>query len=209
MSKNYGPSCRICRREGAKLFLKGTKCSSEKCPFNKRDYSPGQHGQRKGKLSNYGIQLREKQKVKRIYGILERQFRFYFSKAERSRGVTGEKLLEFLERRMDNVLYRLGIAASRAQARQMVRHNFVYVNQRRVNLPNFMVKKGDVVEIKSKKEATLNRLKQNLESVKDRGVPAWLNFEANSFKATVIDLPKREDVAFPIEEQLIVELYSK
>lgn len=211
MSKYYGPSCRLCRREGQKLFLKGTKCSTEKCPFNKREYSPGQHGQKqkRSKLSNYGLQLREKQKVKRIYGILERQFRFYFSKAERSRGVTGEKLLEFLERRLDNVLYRLGLATSRSQGRQMVRHNFIYVNQRRVNLPNYMVKKGDVLEIKGKKEKAINYLKQNVEKVKERGVPPWLSFDLNSLKAKVVDLPKREDVAFPIEEQLIVELYSK
>lgn len=209
MPKDYGPSCRLCRREGTKLFLKGTKCSTEKCPFNKRDYSPGQHGQKRVKLSDYGRQLREKQKVKRIYGVLERQFRFYFRKAERSREVTGEKLLELLERRLDNVIYRLGLATSRAQARQMVRHNFIYVNQKRVNLPNFMVKKGDVLEIKSKKEKALNYLKQNLEKVKERGIPPWLNFDLNLLRATVADLPKREDVGFPIEEQLIVELYSK
>lgn len=209
MSKYYGPSCRLCRREGQKLFLKGTRCSGEKCSFNKREYLPGQHGQKRSKLSNYGVQLREKQKVKRLYGVLEKQFRFYFSKAERSRGVTGEKLLEFLERRLDNVLYRLGLAASRAQGRQMVRHNFIYVNERRVNLPNYMVKKGDILEIKGKKEKTINSLKQNLEKVKDRGVPAWLSLDPAGLKAKVLDMPKRDDVAFPIEEQLIVELYSK
>lgn len=209
MSKNHGPSCRLCRREGGKLFLKGTKCSTEKCPFNKRDYSPGQHGQKRVKMSNYGLQLREKQKVKRVYGVLERQFRFYFKKAERSRGVTGEKLLEFLERRLDNVVYRLGLAASRSQARQMVRHNFIYVNQRRVNLPNFMVKKGDVLEVKAKKEKALQGVKQNLEAVKDRGIPPWLDFKPGSLQAKVVELPKREDVGLPVEEQLIVELYSK
>lgn len=209
MANDHGPSCRLCRRQGQKLFLKGTKCTSEKCSFTKREYSPGQHGQKRAKLSNYGLQLREKQKVKRLYGILERQFRFYFSKAERSRGVTGEKLLEFLERRLDNVLYRLGLATSRAQGRQIVRHNFVYVNGRRANLPNYMVKKGDEVEVKAKKEKGINYLKQNLEKVKDRGVPSWLSLDPAGLKAKVVEMPKRDDVAFPIEEQLIVELYSK
>lgn len=209
MGRYIGSVCRLCRREGEKLFLKGTKCTTEKCPISRRDYAPGQHGQGGGrKLSNYGLQLREKQKAKRTYGILERQFRRYFALASRSKGVTGKVLLQLLERRLDNVIFRLGIATSRNQARQMVRHNFIYVNSKRVNIPSCLVDKDDVVTIKQKENAG-KLARANLELSKERSVPAWLEFDAAKLEAKVIRLPERDDVKQPIQEQLIVELYSK
>lgn len=210
MARYTGSVCRLCRREQEKLFLKGNKCTSEKCPIAKRAYPPGQHGQTKskGKLSNYGHQLREKQKVKRMYGVLERQFRRYFADASRTKGVTGKVLLQLLERRLDNVIFRIGISPSRAGARQIVRHNFVFVNSHRVNIPSFLVKAGDAIEIRAKEKAQ-GKLKENLELTKDRTVPSWLGVDASHFKAKVIKLPEREDIQQPIEEQLIVELYSK
>jgi len=193
-----------------KLFLKGTRCTTEKCSFARRQYIPGQHGQKqtRQKLSNYAQQLREKQKVKRIYGILERQFRNYFEKAAKTKGVTGETLLQYLERRIDNVVFHLHLATSRSEARQIVRHNHVYVNNHKVNVPSFLVKKDDAIEVKAK-ETFRKKLQNNLEVSKERGMPAWLEFDANNFKAKVLRLPERADISLPIKEQLIVELYSK
>ena len=209
MSKNHGPSCRLCRREGGKLFLKGTKCSTEKCPFNKRDYSPGQHGQRRrSKLSDYGMQLREKQKVKRIYGVLEKQFRGYFQKSERQKGVTGEILLQMLERRLDNAVFRSCFASSRAQARQMVKHNNIAVNGTKVNIPSYLIKKDDIISVNAKEE-NKKRIEEGIKVNMDRGVPKWIKPDETKLSATVLNLPDRDDVGFPIEEQLIVELYSK
>ena len=208
MARYTGPACRICRRQGIKLFLKGTKCTTEKCPFNRRGFAPGQHGKARIKLSDYGIQLREKQKVRRIYGVYERQFRRYFAIAGRWRGVTGEKLLELLERRLDNAVFRLGFAASRAQARQLVKHGHVSVNGRRVTLPSFGVRPGQAIEMLGTEEQ-LKRVKETRDSLADRAVPPWLTREAEALKATVTGTPSRQDVQFPIQEQLIVELYSK
>jgi small subunit ribosomal protein S4 len=209
MGRYIDAVCRLCRREGEKLFLKGTKCFTEKCPAAKRGYPPGQHGEgRRQKLSNYGLQLREKQKVRRMYGILERQFRKYFEIAAKTKGVTGKVLLQLLERRLDNVIFRLGIAISRAQARQIVRHNFIYVNSKRVNIPSFLLSKDDVIQIKTKDKAK-NKIKENLEISKDRTVPAWLEFNSSELNAKILRLPEKEDIQQPIQEQLIVELYSK
>jgi small subunit ribosomal protein S4 len=209
MARRTGAMCRLCRREGIKLFLKGTRCVSEKCSFDKRGYCPGQHGQRrKGKFSDYGMQLREKQKVKRIYGVLEKQFRGYFQKAEKQKGVTGETLLQMLERRLDNVVFRSCLASSRAEARQMVKHNMITVNEQKVNIPSYLIKKNDIITIKSNSDA-LKRIEASLKVNKDRGLPKWIMLNDTQLSATVIALPDREDVGFPIEEQLIVELYSK
>ena len=207
MARYLGSSCRLCRREGTKLFLKGTRCVG-KCPFDKRAYSPGQHGQRRQKLSNYGVQLREKQKVKRIYGVLEKQFRVYFKRAARSKGVTGEILLQLLEQRLDNVVFRLCFAASRTEGRQRVRHGFIEVNGKRVDIPSYTVKKGDIIKVKAK-DKVLKKIKDEAELIKDRGTPKWLKANYENLQGEVIDLPLREDVGFPIREQLIVELYSK
>ncbi len=209
MGRYTGAVCRLCRRQGEKLFLKGTRCQTEKCAANKRAYPPGQHGQgRRQKLSNYGVQLKEKQKVKRIYGVLEKQFRTYFKLASKSKGVTGKVLLQLLERRLDNVIFRMGLAISRSQARQIVRHNWVAVNSRRVNIPSYLVDKDDLVEIKAKDKAKI-KVKDNLELSKDRTVPSWLEFNAVEMKAKVLRLPEKGDIQQPIQEQLIVELYSK
>jgi small subunit ribosomal protein S4 len=211
MGRYIGAVCRLCRRQGEKLFLKGTRCNTEKCAATKRAFPPGQHGQAKGgrsKLSNYGVQLREKQKVKRIYGIMEKQFRRYFQTAAKTKGVTGKVLLQLLERRLDNAIFRMGIANSRVQARQIVRHNFVYVNSRRVNIPSFLLDKDDVVQVKGKDKAMI-KIKDNLELSKDRTVPTWLEFDKNQFSAKITRLPGKEDIQQTIQEQLIVELYSK
>ena len=209
MARYKNAVCRLCRREGEKLFLKGNKCVTEKCAVAKRSYAPGQHGSgARQKLSNYGLQLREKQKVKRMYGILEKQFRRYFNLAAKKKGVTGKILLQLLERRLDNVIFRLGLATSRPQARQIVRHNQVYVNSRRVNIPSYLIDKDDVVQIKTKEKA-LGKIKENLELTKDRTVAPWLEFNSGDFSAKVLRLPEKEDIQQPIEEQLIVELYSK
>ncbi|MBI4313920.1 MAG: 30S ribosomal protein S4 [Candidatus Omnitrophica bacterium] len=208
MARYAGPACRVCRRQGIKLFLKGTKCTTDKCVFNKRGFPPGQHGKSRIKMSDYGLRLREKQKVKHIYGIFERQFRRYFDIASRSRGVTGEKLLELLERRLDNVIFRLGYASSRAQARQMVLHGHVVVNGRPVNVPSFMVRAGQMVSVRGTEEQ-LKRVRETREILKDRGVPQWLGRHSEELKATIQGNPSRDDVQFPIQEQLIVELYSK
>jgi small subunit ribosomal protein S4 len=208
MGKYKGSVCRLCRREGMKLFFKGPKCVSDKCPVSKRPFAPGQHGKMRIKLSDYGIQLREKQKVKRIYGLLERQFKFYFHKAERSKGVTGEKLLEFLERRVDNVIFRVLFALTRPQARQMVANGHVYVNNHKVDRPSYLVKIGDALHLKCS-EKQKAKIKEMIELSKDRAVPRWLKPDFDNLKAEVIAIPTREDVGFPIKEQLIIELYSK
>lgn len=208
MARYIKATCRLCRRQGEKLFLKGTKCSGPKCTITRRDYAPGQHGAKKLKLSNYGLQLKEKQKVKRIYGVMEKQFRRYFQVASKSKGVTGKVLLQLLERRLDNVIFRMGLATSRSAARQMVRHNFILVNSHRVNIPSYLVDKDDVVEVASK-ERLRNRVKENMEFTKDRGVAGWLEFSPAQIKAKVLRLPQKDDIPGMIQEQLIVELYSK
>ena len=209
MARYIGPVCRLCRREGMKLFLKGERCYTEKCAIEKRNLPPGQHGKlRKAKLVGYGLQLREKQKVKRIYGVLENQFRRYFETAERTRGITGETLLQLLERRMDNVIYRLGLATSRAQARQLVRHGHFQVNGKKVDIPSYSVKVGDVVTVResSRKNASILHA---VEEVKGRGIPEWLSFDAATFTGRINSMPTREQINLPVQEQLIVELYSK
>lgn len=208
MGRHIGPSCRLCRREGMQLFLKGERCFKDKCAVKRRNYAPGQHGKRRVKLQGYGLQLREKQKVKRIYGVFERQFRLYFQRAAARKGVTGENLLAILERRLDNVVYRLGFAASRAQARQLVNHGHFTVNTRKVDVASFQVRKGDIVELRagSRKNATIQG---NLDTAQGRGIPNWLSLDAGNFRGTVTGLPRREDIGLPIQENLIVELYSK
>lgn len=209
MAKYTGPSCRLCRREMQKLFLKGTRCNTEKCGVARRAFPPGQHGQARGtKLSNYGLQLREKQKVKRIYGVMEKQFRRYFSIASKTKGVTGRVLLQELECRLDNVIFRLLFAVSHMQARQIVRHGAIYVNNKRVNIPSYSVKQGDVIEVKGK-EGVKKTVRANIECGKDRGVAAWLEADLENLKGRVLRLPERDDIQLPIQEQLIVELYSK
>jgi small subunit ribosomal protein S4 len=209
MAKYLGSSCRLCRREMMKLFLKGTRCNTEKCAVARRAFPPGQHGQgRSPKLSNYGLQLREKQKVKRIYGVMERQFRRYFGMAAKSKGVTGKVLLQILERRLDNVIFRMMFAVSHTQARQIVRHGSVYVNDRRVNIPSYGVEQGDVIEVRGK-DGVKKSVRANIEMSKDRGTPAWLEVDVEHLKGKVSRLPDRDDIQMPIQEQLIVELYSK
>ena len=209
MARYTGPSCRLCRREGMKLFLKGTKCYTPKCPVEKRAFPPGQHGQIRVKLSDYGIQLREKQKVKRMYGVLERQFRRYFFVAQKTKGVTGQMLLEMLERRLDNVLYRMGFATSRHEGREMVRHRGVTVNGRLVDLPSYPVKVGDIVQVAAKRDGQAARMKDNLERTKDRPAPAWIQIDAQQLKGVIVRAPQKDDIGLPVQEQLIVELYSK
>ncbi|MGD0584393.1 MAG: 30S ribosomal protein S4 [Oryzomonas sp.] len=208
MARYTGPSCRLCRRENMELFLKGERCYTDKCAIKRRNYPPGQHGQGRSKTSDYGVQLREKQKVRRIYGLLEKQFRGYFQEADRMKGVTGENLLFLLERRLDNVLYRLGFASSRTESRQLVRHGHFTINGRKVNIPSILLRVGDVIELreKSRKVAAVN---DSLEAVVRRGIPQWLELERDAFKGIIKSLPVREDITTPIQEQLIVELYSK
>ena len=208
MARYTDSVCRICRRENLKLFLKGDRCYSDKCAYERRSYPPGQHGQGRKKFSDYGIQLREKQKVKRMYGLLERQFRFYFHKAERQKGVTGTNLLVLLERRLDNVVYRMGFANSRSQARQLVRHDHFLVNQKKVNIPSYLVSKNDVVEVEEKSR-TIVPVVEATEAVARRGVPQWLEMEREQLRGTVKAFPTRDELTMPIQEQLIVELYSK
>jgi small subunit ribosomal protein S4 len=200
--------CRLCRREGMKLYLKGERCYSEKCAITRRNYAPGQHGQRRPKPSEYGLQLREKQKVKRIYGVLERQFRGYFGRADRRKGVTGENLLALLEQRLDSVVYRLGFASSRAQARQLVSHGHFLVNNRKVDIPSYLIKSGDVIQIRERSR-TLDPIKMALETIEQRGIPTWLELDKGEFKGIVHQVPTRDQLTIPIQEQLIVELYSK
>ncbi|MDP7417975.1 MAG: 30S ribosomal protein S4 [Desulfobacterales bacterium] len=209
MARYIDPRCRLCRRENLKLFLKGDRCYSDKCSFDRRGYPPGQHGQRRGrKISGYGIQLREKQKVKRMYGLSEKQFHLFFEKADRKKGITGTNLLVFLERRLDNVVYRLGFVNSRAQGRQLVRHQHFSVNGKKVNIPSYLIKIGDVVEIREKSRK-VKTIEDSLDAVVRRGVPQWLELEKKDLKGIVKGFPIREDLTMPIQEQLIVELYSK
>lgn len=206
MARYTGPVCRQCRREGIKLFLKGDKCYSDKCPVSRRAYAPGQHGQSRKKLSNYGAQLREKQKARRIYGILETQFRSYYEKAERKRGVTGENLLKVLESRLDNVVFRLGFAASRPEARQLVRHGHFTVNGKKVNIPSFQVKVGDVITVKDS-----SRSSEKFKGLADvaKTTPQWLSVDMDKLEGKVVAEPKREDIDIPVQETAIVEFYSK
>ncbi|MDA3786639.1 MAG: 30S ribosomal protein S4 [Deltaproteobacteria bacterium] len=209
MARYRGASCRQCRREKLKLFLKGERCFSDKCAFERRSYAPGQHGQaRLRKSSDYSIQLREKQKVRRIYGILEDQFRRYFFMADRKKGVTGENLLQLLERRLYNTIYRLGFANSRNQARQLVRHNHILVNGQRVNIPSYLVTVGEEIVLKEKSQMNL-AVNESIVAVARRGVPSWLTADHTNYKGMVKTLPVREELTTPIQEQLIVELYSK
>ena len=208
MARYTGPVCRLCRRESMKLFLKGERCYTDKCAIEKRNFIPGQHGKaRRQKMAGYGIQLREKQKVKRIYGVLEDQFRLYFAKAERTRGITGETLLQLLERRLDNVVYRAGFATSRAQARQIVRHGHFTINGRKVDIPSFSLKAGDLLAVRQSSRQKASIL-HALEEVKGRGVPEWLHYDGES-SATFTSIPTRLQINLPVQEQLIVELYSK
>lgn len=201
--------CRLCRREGQKLFLKGQRCLTDKCAIEKRNFAPGQHGKaRRPKVVGYGLQLREKQKVRRLYGVLEDQFRAYFERAAAMRGITGENLLTMLERRLDNVVYRLGLATSRAEARQLVRHGHIAVAGRKVNIPSFQVSLGQDVSVREKSRNFLP-IQRALDLTGGRSVPPWLEFDRENFRGRVVALPKREDVGFPIQEQIIVELYSK
>jgi len=201
--------CRHCRREGEKLYLKGEKCFTDKCPVERRAYAPGQHGQKSGaRLSDYGKQLREKQKLRRTYGVLERQFRNTYAEASRSKGVTGERLLQLLECRLDNVAYRMGFGASRAEARQVVRHNGILVNGKRVNIPSYHVRPGDTVEVAQKAKEHL-RIKSAAEAASSRGIPEWLEVDAKGLKGTLKSMPARVDLPSTINESLVIELYSK
>ncbi len=209
MARYNGPVCRLCRREGLKLFLKGERCYMEKCAIEKRNVPPGQQGKaRKAKLMGYGLQLREKQKVKRTYGVLENQFRRYFESADRQRGITGETLLQLLECRFDNVIYRLGLATSRPQARQLVRHGHFFVNERRVTIPSYSLRVGDTVTVQNKSNKNVS-IQHAIEEVKGRGIPDWLAFDGEKLSGKVSSLPTREQINLPVQEQLIVELYSK
>lgn len=208
MARYTGPSCRLCRRQNMELFLKGERCYTDKCAIKRRNYPPGQHGQGRAKVTDYGVQLREKQKVRRIYGILEMQFSSYFERADRMKGVTGENLLFLLERRLDNIIYRLGFASSRTEARQLVRHGHFKLNGKKVNIPSIQVKMGDVVELREKSR-NVACIIESLEGVVRRGIPQWLELERDACKGVMKSLPVREDITMPIQEQLIVELYSK
>lgn len=208
MARYKDSVCRLCRREGLKLYLKGDRCYTPRCAVDRRTYAPGQHGQGRKKVSEYGLQLREKQKTRRMYGILEGQFRRYFDKAERQQGVTGENLLRLLERRLDNIIYRLGLGASRNEARQLVRHGHFTVNGRKVNIPSFLVKVGDVIAVRDKSKAS-PRVKELMERAADRTPPAWLEYDADPAIGRVVALPTRDQIDAPVQETLIVELYSR
>lgn len=209
MARNLDPKCRQCRREGEKLFLKGEKCFTDKCSIERRSYAPGQHGQRSGqRMSGYGVQLREKQKIRRVYGILEGQFRRVFAEADRRRGQTGENLLQLLEGRLDSVVYRMGFGASRAESRQLVRHNAILVNGKRVNIPSYVVKPGDVVELTESARGQL-RVKAALEAAASRGFPEWLDVDAKAGKGTFKAYPQRAELPATLNENLVVELYSR
>jgi small subunit ribosomal protein S4 len=208
MARYIGPVCKLCRRENVKLFLKGDRCYTDKCSFDRRPYPPGQHGQRRIKFTEYGVRLREKQKVRRIYGVLERQFRKYFAEADRVKGVTGEQLLGLLERRLDSACYRAGFAATRSEARQLVRHKHVLVNGRVVNVPSYSVKPGDKITV-AESSRSHQRVTTALDGVERRGVPQWLDLDKTGFAVTVKTAPNREEITLPIQEQLIVEFYSR
>jgi len=209
LARYTGSVCRICRRENLKLFLKGDRCYGDKCAFDRRSYAPGEHGQRRrGKISDYGLQLREKQKVKRMYGLSEKQFRLCFASADRQKGITGNNLLVLLERRLDNVVYRLGFVNSRTQGRHFVRHNHFLVNGKKVNIPSYLIKAGDEITV-GEKSQKVQAISDSLDTVVRRGLPQWLDLEKDKMKGTVKSLPAREDLTMPMQEQLIVELYSK
>ena len=209
MARYTGPVCRLCRRERMKLFLKGERCFKEKCAIERRGYPPGQHGQRRGRRSlNYGPQLREKQKVKRIYGILEQQFRKYFQEAERRKGITGVNLLVLLECRLDNVVYSLGFASSRAQARQLVRHGHITIDGRKITIPSYQVREGQTIVVREGSRKN-DFIRSAVEGARGRGIPDWLELRAEEMSGKVLSLPRREDIKLPIQEQLIVELYSR
>jgi len=208
VARYTGPLCRVCRREGDKLFLKGDRCFTEKCSVERRKYPPGQHGQRRTKISDYGIQLREKQKTRKSYGLFEKQFRIYFHEAERKKGATGESLLQLLERRLDSAVFRMGFAINRREARQFITHGHFTVNGRAVSIPSYLVKAGDVVEVKEKSRK-IPSLADNMSRLENRGIPAWVEVDSASFKGKVLHIPSREEMQLPVQEQLIVELYSK
>jgi small subunit ribosomal protein S4 len=202
------PLCRLCRRESEKLFLKGDRCYTDKCAVERRRYSPGQHGQRRRKLSDYALQLREKQKAKETYGILEKQFKKYFYMAERKKGVTGVTLLQLLERRLDNMVYRLGFAVNRRQARQLVLHGHITVNDKRVNIPSYQVRPGDIIGVKESSKK-LQVIEENISRMEHRGLPPWVEMDVDNLKGKMLHIPSREEIDLPVKEQLIVELYSK
>lgn len=209
MARYKDPVCRLCRREGMKLFLKGERCQTDKCAIERRNFPPGQHGkERRPRMLGYGLQLREKQKLRRVYGILESQFRRYFEKAAVRKGVTGQLLLQFLERRLDNVVYRIGLAASRPQARQFVRHGHFQVNGRKVNIPSFLVKPGDIVEVRSGSRE-MPVLIANRQATSHQTVPTWIEADLENLRAKILSSPQRQEITLPIQEQLVVELYSK
>ncbi|MGZ3577560.1 MAG: 30S ribosomal protein S4 [Syntrophales bacterium] len=200
--------CRLCRREGLKLFLKGDRCYGDKCAFERRGYAPGDHGQLRRKHSDYGVQLREKQKLKRMYGLLERQFRSYFEKADKQKGITGTNLLLFLERRLDNMVFRIGFANSRNEARQLVRHNHFLIDGKPINIPSYLVKVGSEIRVREKSRK-VERIVEAMEIVARRGIPQWLELDKDNFKGLVKTLPSRDELVMPVQEQLVVELYSK
>ncbi|MGQ3685036.1 MAG: 30S ribosomal protein S4 [Candidatus Loosdrechtia sp.] len=208
MARYVGPQCRLCRREGEKLFLKGTRCDTVKCGITRRKFPPGRYTWSKGKLSKYGVQFREKQKVKRFYGILESQFRNYYRKAERQKGNTGENLLNMLEKRLDNVLYLIAFAASRSQARQIIRHGHITVNDKKVDIPSYLVRVGDVIKVKNN-ESSQNIIRSSIDQVKGRTLPGWIDFRGDTLEGIVAQHPTREDISVPVQEQLIIELCSK
>ena len=208
MARNLAPKCKQCRREGEKLFLKGEKCFTDKCAIERRNYPPGQHGQKKGRLSDYGGQLREKQKVKKIYGILEKQFRNIYKSADRERGITGDNLLQLLESRLDNVVYHMGFGSSRSEARQIVRHNCILVNGHRVNIPAYLVNVGDTIEIDKNAKNQL-RIKSSIEIASNRNFPSWIDVNVSEMKGVYKMKPERSDLPASINESLIIELYSK
>lgn len=208
MARYIGAHCRLCRREGIKLFLKGDRCYSGKCAVDRKSYGPGMHGQSRKKVSEYGTQLREKQRARRIYGVLEKQFRNYFEKAENQRGITGENLLRLLERRLDNVVYRIGLGSSREEARQLIRHGHFTVNGRKVNIPSFVTRVGDVIEVREKSKESI-RLKELIERASDKTIPPWIEYDPEQIKGRVVALPTRDQIDVPVQEHLIVELYSR
>ncbi|UCH81422.1 MAG: 30S ribosomal protein S4 [Nitrospiraceae bacterium] len=208
MARYRDALCRLCRREGEKIFLKGDRCYTDKCAVERRKYGPGQHGQRRKKLSDYALQLREKQKAKETYGVLEKQFKIYFYMANKKKGVTGSNLLQLLESRLDNVVYRLGIASNRRQARQLVLHGHITLNDRRVNIPSCLVRAGDTVSVKEASRKNVI-IEDNIAKIEHRGMPSWVEMDVNTLSGRVLNLPAREDIELPVQEQLIVELYSK
>lgn len=208
MGHYIGSKCKFCRREGKQLFLKGDRCFTDKCSYDRRPYPPGAHGQKRSKFTEYGIQLREKQKAKRIYGLTEKQFKLFFKRASSSKGATGENLLTLLERRLDSVIYNLGVANSRQQARQQIKHSHFLINGKKADIPSIILKKGDEVTIKESSRES-NNFKEAIERVGRKEIPRWLSFDSASFKGTIVDMPTRSDISHDIEERLIVELYSK